>query len=259
MVVKKYMYLLYLSLKKIQIYKADFALNFFAIFIWIGAGIFNIAIFFCNTESFGNWNLLETMLLYGMWTITFAMYNILGSGLLEVENYIVTGNLDTILIKPINPLLQILLSRINIMGVSFWIIGLLTIIYSLVKLQLEMSLGEIIFLVLSIVSGGLIIFSIYLIIASCSFWILKTSSAIKIGYDIHKFVQYPIDVYGKGIKFILCTILPFAFSNYFPIAALLHKVSYFWGGLSIGVSILVFVVAYWLWTLGLKKYEGSGA
>lgn len=29
-----------------QIYKADFALNFIAIFIWIGAGIFNIAIFF---------------------------------------------------------------------------------------------------------------------------------------------------------------------------------------------------------------------
>ena len=250
---------LFLNIKKLTEYKLDFIFNLLSVFIWIGAGLVNILILFTNIKTFDGWNLAEVGLLYGMWSLTFAIYNVFGSGILDIENNIISGSMDIMLIKPIGPLFQIIVSKINTMGLGFLSFGIIMIIVSSMKINIEWNIFKICYLIFMILAGGGLIFATYLILASLSFWFIKSSSAIKIGYDIHKFSQYPLSIYGNGIKVILSFILPYAFTNYYPIAFLLGKVNVIYGIISPLVCILFVIISICIWKLGLKKYEGCGS
>ncbi len=250
---------LFLNIKRITEYKLDFIFNLLSVFIWVGTGLFNILILFTNIKTFDGWNLFEVCLLYGMWSLTFAIYNVFGSGILDIENNIISGTMDIMLIKPISPLFQIIVSKINTMGLGFLSFGIVIIVISSIRLDIEWNIFKICYLIFMVLVGGGLIFATYLILASLSFWFLKSNSAIKIGYDIHKFSQYPLSIYGKGIKIILSFILPYAFTNYYPIAFLLGKVNTIYGLISPLVCILGIIISIYIWKLGLKNYEGCGS
>lgn len=247
------------NIKRLVEYKADFVFNLFSVFIWVGTGLFNISIVFTKLTTFNGWSLAEIGLLYGMWSLTFSIYNAFGHGILDIENNIVSGKMDTLLTKPISPLFQLISSRISTMGLGFLIFGIVIMAISAQKVGLSWNILTISYLIITAVTGGLLIFATYLILGCLAFWFIRSNSAIRIGYDIHKFAQYPIDIYGTGIKIILATILPYAFTNYFPISFLLGKVNVFYGIISPIICLFVFGISILVWTLGLKKYEGSGS
>lgn len=119
-------------------------------------------------------------------------------------------------------------------------------------------------IILNIISSIVFItFSYYIwssiILGSLAFWFLKSNAAIKIGYDIHKFAQYPLGIYGMPIKLVLSCVFPYAFTNYFPVAYLLNKCGLIMALLSLLVCVVGFVISLHVWNRGLKKYEGSGA
>lgn len=247
------------NIKRLVEYKADFVFNLFSVFIWIGTGLFNITILFTKLKTFNGWSLAEIGLLYGMWSLTFSIYNAFGHGILDIENNIVSGKMDILLTKPINPLFQLITSRIGTMGLGFLIFGIILMAISAQNVGISWNILTISYLVVAAVTGGLLIFATYLILGCLAFWFIRSRNAIRIGYDIHKFAQYPIDIYGTGIKTILTIILPYAFTNYFPISFLLGKVSLFYGIISPIICMAVFGLSIFIWTLGLKKYEGSGS
>ena len=245
-------------MKKLLEYKADFVFNIISVFIWIGVGILNIAIIFTRLDNFNGWSLAEIGLLYGVWSLTFSIYNAFGHGIMDIEGHVVNGTLDTLLTKPLDPLFQIICKRINTMGLGFLSFGIIIVIISIQGLDIYWSFWNMSYLVLTTLTGGLLIFSTYLILASLSFWFIRSSAAIKIGYDVHRFSQYPIDIYGKGIKMILVVLLPYSFTNYYPVSFILGRVDLFYGIISPIVCVMVFLISMLVWKLGLKRYESSG-
>lgn len=248
-----------INIKKLMIYKGDLAFNVFATFLWIGSGLFNILILFDKITALRGWSLMEMAMLYGMWSLTFAIYNVFGNGILEIENHIVKGSMDLVLTKPISPLFQIVFSRISPSGVAFLLFGIIFTYLSSLKVGVLWNVEKIFYMIITVVIGGGLIFATYLILASLAFWYFKSNSAVKIGYDIHKFAQYPISIYSKEISILLMTVFPYAFTNYFPIAFLLGKVDVCYGILSPVVGIVVMLLAFLIWRRGLYNYESSGS
>lgn len=247
-----------INVKKLIIYKADFTFNVFATFLWIGSGLFNILILFDKITALHGWSFAEMAMLYGMWSLTFAIYNVFGNGILEIENHIIRGSMDLVLTKPISPLFQIVFSRISPSGVAFMLFGAVFTFLSGRNVDVSWNIGKVFYLLISTLVGGGLIFATYLILASLAFWYLKSNNAVKIGYDIHKFAQYPISIYNKGISILLMTIFPYAFTNYFPIAYVLGKVNIFFGILSLLVGGAVVLLSFLVWRKGLNNYESSG-
>jgi len=247
------------NLKRLAEYKTDFIFNLFSVFVWAGTGLFNIGIVFSKLKTFSGWSLAEVGLLYGMWSLTFSIYNAFGHGILDIENNIVSGKMDILLTKPISPLFQLISSRVNTMGLGFFIFGIVTMVISAYNVDISWNILNICYLIITSITGGMLIFATYLIIGCLSFWTIRSNSAIRIGYDIHKFAQYPLDIYGNGIKILLSTILPYAFTNFFPISFLLGKVSVFYGVISPLLCLIVFGISILVWAIALKKYEGTGS
>lgn len=237
----------------------DFVFNFVSVIVWVSVGIINIGIIFTKIKTFNGWSFPDIGLLYGMWSLTFSIYNAFGNGILDIETNIVSGKMDTILTKPISPLFQIISARISTMGLGFLVFGIVVMFISVQYIPLQWNIFKVAYLIFTSITGGMLIFATYLILGSLAFWFIRSNSAIRIGYDIHSFAQYPIEIYSQAIKLILITIIPYAFTNYYPVAFLLGKVGIFYGIISPIVCLFVFGLSIKVWALGLKKYEGSGS
>ena len=254
---KLYGYFFKLNLKRLTVYRADFILNMVAMIVWALAGIVEILILFSNMSTFDGWTLAEMCLLYGLWSLTFALYNAFGHGVMEIEKHILNGTMDTLLTKPLNPLYQLLTAHLNTMGLAMFLLGLVVTIVSCIGLSIHWTLLKVLFLIVSIISGGMIIFSINFILETLAFWYGRVHAAVRIGYDVHMFAKYPVSIYGKVVQLFLIFVFPYAFTNYVPAAVLIGKLNPVWGGLTPLVAALIFGIALKVWNTGIRKYESA--
>lgn len=254
---KLYGYFFRLNLKRLTIYRADFVLNLIAMIVWAGAGVVEILILFSNMSTFAGWTLPEMCLLYGMWSLTFALYNAFGHGVMEIETHILNGTMDTLLTKPLDPLYQLLTAHLNTMGLAMFLLGIVVTVVACVGITIHWTLFKVLFLLVSIISGGLIIFSVNFMLETLAFWHGRIHAAVRVGYDVHMFAKYPVSIYGKAVQFFLIFVFPYAFTNYVPAAVLLGKMKPSFGILPPLVALLVFCLALKVWKRGIQKYESA--
>lgn len=79
-------------------------------------------------------------------------------------------------------------------------------------------------------------------------------------YRLKNYCDYPIQIYGKGVQFLLTFVIPYAFTGYYPIAKLLEKEVPWPDICYLGpvVALLFGGIAYVLWCTGIKRYNGAG-
>jgi ABC-2 type transport system permease protein len=76
-------------------------------------------------------------------------------------------------------------------------------------------------------------------------------------------VNYPISIYGKAITILLTFGIPYAFISFYPAQYLLDGKgeTLFHPVLQYGtpvVGIVMFLLAYKFWTIGVNRYESTG-
>ena len=69
-------------------------------------------------RTVNGWTWAEVVFLYGLGNLAYSLMRILGSQLDDFDRYIVRGELDGVLIKPVAPLFYILASRVELVHVS---------------------------------------------------------------------------------------------------------------------------------------------
>ncbi len=214
----------------------------------------------------GDWNGAEVMVLYGMDKLAYALgasffFNF-SSGL---SRRIRSGEFDGSLTKPIHPFLHEILScGYNIGYVSHISISIIVLVIALSALQYHITLHGVLLILSMVVSGALIQGAAFIASSTWSFFTISDHSVLDLMYDVRDFIHYPITIYPRGIQFILTFILPFAFMNFYPAAALLGKeipTGYpaFLPYLSPVVGVLLFALSILLWNWGLKHYQSTGS
>jgi ABC-2 type transport system permease protein len=118
-----------------------------------------------------------------------------------------------------------------------------------------------ILLILIFVAGGfLILFAIILAAACLAFWTTRVHSFLNIITNFSRFTEYPIEIYHPAIIFLLTFILPFAFVNYYPTQIFIGKGMHIeWAFYTPVVGIILFIIAYAIWKVGLKSYTSTGS
>lgn len=109
------------------------------------------------------------------------------------------------------------------------------------------------------VSAGAIHLSSVTITNAAAFWIPGPHPFLAI--TVHTFedmVEYPLTIYGAGIRLAYTVLIPFAFITFYPASWLLGRSSG-WAGL---LTPLVAIYCVWLarvvFRRGLRRYESSG-
>lgn len=211
--------------------------------------------------SLNGWNVDMMGFLYGFYLIPKALDHILSDQVWQLANGGITkGILDKYLIRPINPLFQLVAEMIQLEGIGELILGIVFLFVFTPSLGVSWNISN--FSALLVVAGFamMFFFSIKLIFGSLSFWTKRSIEVMTMIYDFSNFAKYPIDIFNKAIRFTLTFILPFSVVIYMPIEALLLEGDLWLSTLYVVIASLgMFILSLFIWTKGLKRYESAGS
>lgn len=248
-------------IKTLMEYRADFLLGLIGFILVQGVGIVFIGLVFNSIPTLKGWSFYEILFIYGFAQIPRGIDHVFTDQLCIFSwKTIVQGEFDRYLVRPLNPLFQVIVERFQPDGFGEIIVGTMILVTSWSKLGLEITIGRMIALIFVILCASVIYTAIKLAVTSIAFWVKFAQSYLYMAYQLSTFVKYPITIYPAWIRGVLTFIIPFAFTGYFPAAYILGKGSFLLGVvLTFVVSFISIFIAYRIWLIGIKRYESSGS
>ena len=243
----------------------EFKLNFvFEIFIdavYYGSLFFFFQIIFQFTDSLGDFNKDAVIIFLVTLYISDLLYVfILGGNVFNINNAVKQGDLDFILIKPINS--QFFISCRYVMTNA--LISLSILICLLVRLTYLYHGHEIIFInyffyTISLIFGIFIFYSFEFIIASLAFWFRNFSYAGWLAGELTKYSRRPDSIYKNFFRKALFTIFPMAMVSSVPARFLIFGVNLKLLLLQIVVASIFLWLTTLIWKKGLLRYESASS
>ncbi len=222
-------------------------------------------VLFLKFPDIKGWGYYETLFLYNLNLLSYAISSMfLWAPMKQLEEMIRKGEFDGFLVRPIPALKLLVLRQFQHTFIGHIIVSVYILILCYIKLNLHWSVSQIIYLIAALLGATLIHAGIIIIAASTAFWIVKSGVILNVAiYGVRNYINYPISIYGNGLKFFLTFIVPYAFVNFYPSEALLGlttegtNMALMYGTPCVG--ILLFAMSLKIFQMGIRKYESSGS
>ncbi len=257
------MYFKYLSmhLKSSLEYRHNtFMIGLSSVLISVGE-LLSIYIMFKQFQTVGDWGFYESCLMFGIVTTVFALAECFARGYDEFSLLIKNGDLDRMLVRPVNIHKQIFASKIEFTKLARVVLGLFVCIYSLAHISIAWTALKVLVLVATFVCGVLVIWGEFMIGAGVSIFTVENLEVINIITNGSKELSYyPLNIYTKWLTRIFTFIIPIACFNYLPVSYLLGtgSVPMVWCALSPFIGALFCIPCLLFMNFCLKKYQSTG-
>jgi len=233
-------------------YRTSFLLQVFGMFLNNASFAFFWWILFDRVGTIGNYGFKEVMMLWAIVSTSFGLGTVLFGNALRLNDMIIKGELDSYLLQPKNTLINILASKSNVSGWGDMAYGfvLFFILFGFDPLRLGL------FMVYTI-TGCMLFISLFSLSGSLAFFIGNASA---LGSTMVEFAIsvsiYPESIFTGAIKTLVFTALPIAYISFVPVRALRHF-TLINGILPIVIAIVVTSLTFFIFRLGLKRYESG--
>jgi ABC-2 type transport system permease protein len=241
-------------------YRADTIVSILLNLMWLGWELLSLSIIFGNTATLGGWGLGELIALLGV----FRLVNMLMAALLwpNTEKFNAAmrdGSLDYTLLQPVNSLFLISFSRIVVWRIWDLFLGVILIVVGI-----SMSGGgatplNLASFVLLVASGGVILYSLWIVMIAFTFWFVKFDNNVTILQALLDAGRYPATVYPPWLRLIVTFVVPIAVATTVPLQALRGDLGWWQVLLFLGVGAASMLVAARVWKAGVRRYSGTSS
>lgn len=255
-----YGYFLVQRFKILMEYRLNFFIGAVSTAILQGASLATIWVVMRQIPSLNGWNFYEVLLIYGLLTMGESITHMFADNLWTVGwNYVRTGDFDRFLVRPINPLFHLLADRFCHDGIGNFITGAVLVGTAMTNLHIDLTLLRALYILVSVLSGGVIFVALNLITATSVFWIVESIPVTQVVFNMNEFAKYPLNIYHNAIRILLTWLIPYGFVSFYPASYLLGRDAGIMVWLSPVVATVFIVMAYRVWLFGLRHYSGTGS
>ncbi|MCB0358120.1 MAG: ABC-2 family transporter protein [Bdellovibrionales bacterium] len=257
-------YLLYFGqfFKSRLAYKADFFASLAATAI-SGAGGLLFILFLMDGEQINNlkgWSRDEVLFIYAYSMFAMSFFSMLAPNLYNfADRYIIRGEFDRILLRPLNSLCQVLFESFNIESIGNFLVGAGVIAYTAGRLQISFGILDYVWLLVSSLSGAVILLSFFVFLSSLSFhWEDRIGIAPPF-YNMIAFGRYPLPIFNRFLQVILSWVVPFGFVAFYPATHFFSRPGFaFFCYFTPVMALLTLVLAVVFWQFGVSRYASTG-
>lgn len=246
-------------------YRLDFFLRVAMGVVWNLTSLIFIWTVLARFKSMADWSQEEVFFVYTLRLLTHACYCLLFHNIQGLSRYVRQGDFDRVLLRPLNPLMQMVTWQYDPAGIGDLGLGIACFVIANRLLELHWSPPAIAFLLLVMAGGCLIELSLYLIVSTFAFWITEAG---RLGWIVmtlsDNFALYPLDIYNTALQFLMTFIVPVGFMSYYPATLFLNRTgdtlfAPFFAYLTPLVGLALFAIAYAFWKAGLNRYQSTGS
>jgi ABC-2 type transport system permease protein len=219
-----------------------------------------LAIIFTYTNSLGGWRPDEMLALVGVYFLVGGIISlVIQPGMAALIDSVRDGTLDFTLTKPEDAQLLVSIQRLAIWSLLDLLMGTGVLVVALVRLGNTIGAGQAAEFLGTLLSGAVIVYSFWLILASLSFWLVRVENLLEIFQSVYQAGRWPVSLYPGWLRFGLTFIIPVAFATSIPTEALTGRLGEPLLLGAFGLAVLMFAVSRLIWQLGLRRYAGASA
>ena len=241
-------------------YRADTVVNILLNLMWLGWELLSLNIIFNNTETIGGWGFGELIALLGVFRlVNTMMFALIWPNTEKFNQSIRDGSMDYTILQPVNSMFLVTFSRITVwrawdlfLAIALIVIGINSSGDTTTPLQILS------FIVLT-VSGAIVIYSLWIVLISLTFWFTKFDNNVTILHALMDAGRYPVTVYPVWLRIIVTFVIPIAVATTVPLQGLRGDLDVLRMLMFLGIGMISFLIASRVWKAGLKQYSGASS
>ena len=225
-------------------YKFNFLVGGTFELIWMAMYIIFINVAFLHTKDINGWNKYQMLMLTfqgGLMDSVFTFAVV--PGLKRLPELINTGELDFLLLQPVNKKFNISFNEFDIPQIKNIFINIFGIIYCIKKLHIILTPVKIL---------------IY-ILMSLAFWFMRMDIVMGIGSELITVGNKPMSIYPNIIQKILIFIIPLFVCFNFPILYIVKGLNLYFIIYSFIATAICFMILNFIFKRGLRRYVSAGS
>lgn len=241
-------------------YRVNFYVQLIQSLLSLATAIAGLAIVFSHTDSLGGWEAIDILALLGVFMFVGGMIRIvIQPSMSQLMEDVRQGTLDFTLTKPRDAQFLVSISQIRIWRITDIMLGLGVLLTALIYRGLHVSISDALLFALVLTTGGAIIYSFWLMLATLTFWFLRIENILVIFQSMYEAGRWPIGIYPHWLRFVLTFLVPVAFAITVPAEALSGRLTTESVITSIVLSFVMIALSRWFWKRGVKNYSGASA
>ena len=223
------------------------------------SGLFGTLFFYLKVPTLAGWTLPEMLafsgafqLIDGIWMV-FLFFNVM-----DLQAKIREGNLDLILLYPVDPQWWVTFWKPDIRGIMDIGAGIILLTVGLIYSHVEFRLINLVLFVLCVVSAVCIWYTMNFVFSCLAFWFTSVGTIFDISEGLYDIAARPESIYPKWSRKILLFAIPITVSVSIPAQVLVRT----W---NLGAVLWIFAAATLgliatkaIWALGVHTYGSTG-
>lgn len=241
-------------------YRVNFYVQLFQSLVELGTALAGLAVVFSYTRNLNGWTPDEMLALIGVYFMAGGVIGlVIEPSLEQFITAVRDGSLDFTLTKPEDSQLLVSLQAVNIWKVIDIVMGVAVLATALIRLGEKIGGWQAASFGVMALSGLVIIYSFWLVLATLSFWFVRVENILVIFQSMYEAGRWPISLYPGWLRFALTFIVPVAFATTIPVEALTGRLSIVTLVGAMALAILLASLSRLFWKLGLRHYSGASA
>ena len=233
-------------------YQANVLIELLAVAMSLSGSLFLLSLFYGPDRTLGGWSWAQALMVQGAYTVFDGMATTwLRPNLGAIVTHVREGTLDFVLLKPIDSQFWLSLRTLSPAGLPEIGLGLGLLAWGSHQAGVVLTLPSFFTVLVMLLAGGLILYSLWFLIAATSIWFVKTWNATEVLRALLASGRYPLSAYPPTLRLLFTFVLPVAFLTTVPAQVLLGEaaVPMLLAGLALAVVFFAIARAFWLFAL----------
>jgi ABC-2 type transport system permease protein len=247
------------ALNELQ-YRVNFFVQLFQSALALGTGMVSLSLVFTYTATLGGWSQAELLVVMGVHILVGGLIKTLIQPNMErLMEDVQQGTLDYALTKPADSQVLVSVREFRVWQTIDIVMGAIVMGVGVWRLRGSIGALDALAFGAAILLGGLMIYSVWLMLTTGSFWIVRVDNILEIFQSFYQAGRWPVGIYPGWLRSSLTFIVPVAFAVTVPAEALTNRLT---GTVLLGMAglaALLFGLARLFWRFGLRNYSGASA
>ncbi|MBI4990875.1 ABC-2 family transporter protein [Candidatus Gottesmanbacteria bacterium] len=211
-----------------------------------------------KTKILAGYNLWQVILFYLTFNFIDSITQMLFREVYRFRQYILSGNFDLLLVKPVNSLFRILFGGTDFLDFITLLPFIIFIIIVIAQLP-QISLLGLLFYLLLLINAITIAMSFHILVMALAILTLEIDHAIMIYRDFTGMGKLPVDIYGEPLRSFVTFVIPVGIMMTFPVKSLVGLLSFDAVIMAFVFGIILFIVSLTVWNYSLRQYTSASS
>ena len=246
-------------------FRGNFLLRIFVEILWLGLQLLLYRTLLTKTGTVAGWSKPQYFFFVGVHnTVSGLLEAIFLDACNNFAELVRTGDLDFILLKPMDEQFLVSCRSIDFACVPTVLMGIAIMLTALVAGGLTPSVSEVVLFVLLLGCGCLLAYGFLLLLTSLSVWFMRNQSLLEMWWLFGTLMRYPREIFqgpfATPIGWIFSFLIPIILVTNVPANVLAKRVlDWKLAGFMVLATVAVLAVSRWFFRSALSRYRSASS